>query len=767
MADLRRTKMFCSVLQRGDERAGKADGQARTGRRWHRSGISRSKRHKPGGCKEEGGFSRGFRTVFFFFTNQLHGEASRKMNYFIWLSLFATVFAGNAPRLKFVVHEPSRFHFNKPENYISMYHQEGSDTVYVGGQAMVYVLTFTNRGVRDVQIPAASDQTAIDTCKAKAAPLELECDNFITVIQKVNDTMIICGTNAGSPRCWMLVNETVLTDVQGNGQIASASDISPPYPSQKSISFPAGNKLRKENTALLAGVKLENKRDGGSNKQCLKIHNCLRIKKKKTHMNGSLYSAMSSVAGHPGSIRRTFGSQKLLKTENIWLLNPQFAGAAVIPSTMKYKEEIYFFFSELNKTARVDEEPYRAHWTHLHGGIKALLENSWTTFMKARMMCGAGKTHQQYNNLKQAVVLTAQDKRAGVLYGLFSNAWGRTVICAYSIEDIDVAFSTSKLKGYSSAFIGTRPGMCVRKNSTTGGHNDIKNLGVIRYHPEIEDVIQPVGVAPLDLPMDDDQITHTVADIVMAVNDEHYSVLYIGTEQGKVLKVLHTSGGVFIISQYSLFHNEGPILKMAIDSQKGHMYVGTAMEVQRLPLADCNRYGDTCRDCILSRDPYCGWDRARRRCLAIPPGYNITTGTLIQNLDQSNSSDKEYIKKSKCFRPYSSEAASHFSREVLVVSNTSIFLPCPVHSFHATYRWEKDNCVKNYPCLFSGDFCVLGPAVRTPLKDGVFRCMATEDGFKVEVISFRLVNDGRLLAASLASTLGPSLLLAMATLWLH
>lgn len=36
------------------------------------------------------------------------------------------------------------------------------------------------------------------------------------------------------------VNDTVLTDVQG-GQIASASDISPGYPSQRSISLPAGN----------------------------------------------------------------------------------------------------------------------------------------------------------------------------------------------------------------------------------------------------------------------------------------------------------------------------------------------------------------------------------------------------------------------------------------------------------------------------------------------------------------------------------------------
>lgn len=33
-----------------------------------------------------------------------------------------------------------------------MYHQEGSDTLYVGGQAMIYVLTFTNRGVDDIQV---------------------------------------------------------------------------------------------------------------------------------------------------------------------------------------------------------------------------------------------------------------------------------------------------------------------------------------------------------------------------------------------------------------------------------------------------------------------------------------------------------------------------------------------------------------------------------------------------------------------------------------
>lgn len=43
---------------------------------------------------------------------------------------------------------------------------------------------------------------------------------------------------------------------------------------------------------------------------------------------------------------------------------------------------------------------------------------------------------------------------------------------------------------------------------------------------------------------------------------------FLSAEQGKVLKVVHTSEGVFTISQYSLFHNKGPVLNMAIDSQK-------------------------------------------------------------------------------------------------------------------------------------------------------------------------------------------------------
>ncbi|KPP78708.1 hypothetical protein Z043_101764 [Scleropages formosus] len=592
----------------------------------------------------------------------------------------------------------------KPENYTTVYHQAGSHILYVGGQAVIYLLAFSDKEVKNTQIPVTVDENVKQACSRRSDLPEVECANYITVIQRVNDSLLVCGTNAGSPKCWLLVNNTVLTNITGSDMKISPSDISPPNPSQRSFSL---------------------------------------------SVDGNLYSALSAAGGQAGSIRRTFGSRKLLKSDRKWLQNTQFAGAAVIPESQKHKEEIYFFFSEHNRTADVDEEPYKACVGRIclvdEGTTKT---DTWTTFLKARVMCGLLNSSQQYNYIQQAFVLTAHENRTGVIYGLFSNAWNTTVVCAYSIEEIDQDFSTSKLKGTTVA----RPRTCIPKTVTPLSSRD---LDVIKDYSEIEKVMRPVGGVPLNLPTDD-RFTQVAADTVLAVNDEHYSVLYLGTENGKVLKVLHTIEEAFIISQYSLFHNEGPVTAMTIDSQEGYLYVGTAMEVQRLPLADCSRYGDTCRECILSRDPYCGWEASKKRCTAIPPGYNISTGTIIQSLDQSNSS-------------VCGEAAARKSttpKEVLVEPDGLVLLPCPVRSYHATYRWEKDKCIKRYSCSILDDFCVLATTPELPLKEGVFRCMSIENDHKEEVVSFRLVFNGGPLSASLASTLGPSLLLAAATLWL-
>ncbi|XP_016131321.1 semaphorin-7A-like [Sinocyclocheilus grahami] len=535
------------------------------------------------------------------------------MNLLILATLFSMVLAEKSPRLKFTVTESPRFRFMKPENYTTVYHLQETDVLYVGGQGVIYKLTFSDKGVHDTQIHAVMDENAKETCVSKSPAWKQECANFITVIERVGDSFVVCGTRAGAPKCWLLVNDSVLTDMP---EETAASNILAPFPFQRSISLSA---------------------------------------------DGNLYSALSAVAGHTGSIRRTYGSKKQLKTENKWLQNPQFAGAAVIPHTEKLKDEIYFFFSEVNSTASLDEEPYRARIGRVcmvdEGGLQNVLPNSWTTFLKARVMCGKAGTPVQYNNFKQAFVLSSH-QRTGLIYGIFSNVWNTTVVCAYSIEDIDQAFSTSKLKGYNSPLSIPRPGTCAFRNNTQAHTQKI--LTVIKDHPEIEDMIIPVDEAPLDLPVQD-HFTHIVADTVLAVNDEHYSIIYLGT--------------------------------------------GTV----------------NCRELGL------------------------------------------YFLSSWATAP---KARSTIPKQVLVDKDGPVLLPCPVRSYHATYRWEKDNCIKQYPCTISGSSCVLAPTPDLPLKEGVFRCMVEESGLQQEVVSYKLVFNSGPLSTSLASTLGSTLLLAATAHWL-
>lgn len=112
------------------------------------------------------------------------------------------------------------------------------------------------------------------------------------------------------------------------------------------------------------------------------------------------------------------------------------------------------------------------------------------------------------------------------------------------------------------------------------------------------------------------------------------------------------------------------------------------------------------------------------------------------------------------------KSPSTIPKQVLVDKDGPVLLPCPVRSYHATYRWEKDKCIKEYPCTISGSSCVLAPTPDLPLKEGVFRCLAEENGLQQEVVSYKLVFNGGLLSTSLASTLGSALLLAAAAHWL-
>lgn len=55
------------------------------------------------------------------------------------------------------------------------------------------------------------------------------------------------------------------------------------------------------------------------------------------------------------------------------------------------------------------------------------------------------------------------------------------------------------------------------------------------------------------------------------------------------------------------------------------LYVGAASGVIQFPLSNCSRYR-SCYDCILARDPYCGWDSSTHACMVAATIANRSQG---------------------------------------------------------------------------------------------------------------------------------------------
>ncbi|GAA6082863.1 semaphorin-4E-like, partial [Tachysurus ichikawai] len=48
----------------------------------------------------------------------------------------------------------------------------------------------------------------------------------------------------------------------------------------------------------------------------------------------------------------------------------------------------------------------------------------------------------------------------------------------------------------------------------------------------------------------------------------------------------------------------------------GQLYTGSEEATVQMSLSTCDHYA-SCMDCVLDRDPYCGWDLSTERCIAI------------------------------------------------------------------------------------------------------------------------------------------------------
>ncbi|KAG8513830.1 Plexin-B3 [Galemys pyrenaicus] len=118
---------------------------------------------------------------------------------------------------------------------------------------------------------------------------------------------------------------------------------------------------------------------------------------------------------------------------------------------------------------------------------------------------------------------------------------------------------------------------------------------------------QPLEAAPL---LQLRQPVHAVA----ALRADGHTIAFLGDAQGQLHKVfLNGSLGEMYHSQQVGPPGSPVGPDLLLDSTGSHLYVLTAQQVDRVPVAVCLRLPD-CASCLQARDPLCGWCVLQGRC---------------------------------------------------------------------------------------------------------------------------------------------------------
>ncbi|KAK6296182.1 hypothetical protein J4Q44_G00338950 [Coregonus suidteri] len=148
--------------------------------------------------------------------------------------------------------------------------------------------------------------------------------------------------------------------------------------------------------------------------------------------------------------------------------------------------------------------------------------------------------------------------------------------------------------------------------------------------------------------------------------------MFIGTEEGKVQKVVRYAGGdTVIIEEIRIFQTPEPIKVLRLSA--GQLYAGSESGVVQIPVRDCGWYG-SCLDCILARDPYCAWQTTSATCSSVS-----NSPTDSRNMYQS----LIHVDASMCPRSVPVEPVPF-----PFIVGSSIHLPCQPASNLAQVSWH-------------------------------------------------------------------------------
>uniref|UniRef100_A0A8C6SZA5 Sema domain, transmembrane domain (TM), and cytoplasmic domain, (semaphorin) 6E n=1 Tax=Neogobius melanostomus TaxID=47308 RepID=A0A8C6SZA5_9GOBI len=423
-----------------------------------------------------------------------------------------------------------------------------------------------------------------------------ECYNYIKVLVPRNDeTLFACGTNAFNPTC-------------RNYKMSSLEQEGEEVVGQARCPFES----RQSNVGLFAG--------------------------------GDFYSAtMTDFLASDAVIYRSLGESsavlRTVKYDSKWLREPHFLHA------IEYGNYVYFFFSEIaveytslgkvvfSRVARVCKND--------NGGSPRVLERYWTSFLKARLNCSVPGDSFFYFDVLQSLTNVLQINHRPAVLGVFTtqaNSITGSAVCAFYMDDIEKAFSGKFKEQRNSELAWTpvpeeqvpkpRPGCCAGEGSAASYKSSTTfpddTLTFIKSYPLMDESVPSVNDRPYFTRTTSRFKLTQIAVDTAAGPYKNYTVMFLGSDNGHVLKILastrggNTSSNTQLLEDIDIYNpdkcnvrgEDRRVIGLELDRDHHALFVAFSGCVIRVPLSRCADYSTCKKSCLASRDPYCVWLKA-------------------------------------------------------------------------------------------------------------------------------------------------------------
>ncbi|NXJ23933.1 SEM3D protein, partial [Dicrurus megarhynchus] len=596
----------------------------------------------------------------------------------------------------------------------------------VGAKNHIFLLHLDHPSREPEKIFWPAPREQVEHCQLAGKNVETECANFIRLLQPFNQSHVFaCGTGSYQPVCAFI-------QLGARGKGAGAPRMQLVTHSLESGRGRCPYSPHEPFTGLL--------------------------------VDGELYSGTSSdFMGSSAAFFRTWvhgAEQSYIRTEqnqDHWLHEPAFVGAYTIPDTYNtHDDKVYIFFRETAMEAGQWER------RHIHTRVARVCKVS-RQGQHPVASCPTSwlrKGHQHFPAFPAAgspahcqttVLASAQpviplaglavpkgslgDTESPVLPG--SGVFSGSAVCVYSMAAVRAAFSGpfAHKEGFDYRWVEykgrvpyPRPGTCPSETydpllqSTKDFPDEV--ISFMRSHQLMWEPVYPQGRQPVLVRANVPYRLRRLLVHRLDTESRHYDVLFLGTDDGKVLKVALAGGvsrgpEVISLEEITVTKVPSPILDMKLSPKRQELFVSSTHGLLQLSLYRCELYGKTCTDCCLARDPYCTWDsktcaphllteKRRARCQDV-----LKADPLSQCQDTA-------------------EGTAAVEKVVFGVEKNSTFLECLARSPQTTVRWLVRRGEETAPSEVrnNGHFLVLeqGLLIRQLAREdtGTYECQAVE-----------------------------------------